>query len=44
MLGQPFFDVHTNKAPADGYNPFSTSVLPQREEFGRKLFQGPHKK
>lgn len=39
-----FFDVHTNKAPVHGYDPFSACVLPVREEFGRKLFLGPHKK
>lgn len=32
-----FFNIHTNKAPAHGYNPFSTCVLPVREECGRKL-------
>lgn len=39
-----FLNIPTNKAPAHGYDPFSTCVLPVREEFGRKLFQGPHKK
>lgn len=32
-----FFYIHTNKAPAHGYNPFSTCVLLVREGFGTKL-------